>query len=405
MVLRGIHDMEVLETRDAKARKASMAAGGRVMLPGTSMDPLAGWGVVRTPEWAAAGASARGGGGCAPLEDEAESEGDINCLCFHPSPPSRGDAAKAEAAAAAASGGEAPHPAELASTEPTVLLMSGADDHTVAAVDLRAAARVQASGCGRVGPGSSAGESPPDGASSWDASDEALLRCMKSDAAVTRIGLFGPKGAYCWAVTSQASLSLWSLASGAPVAHFGDLQERGRRAGLSLDSLVDVHFDASTQGLTALATSHGGIGTLLQVQPRGTTPVGVLPSARSDSAGGMRGRGAAADSMLDADLDLELATAAVGDGHRGAIRCVAWLDAGQVSARAATGGDGGGGRLPSLVTGGEDGRIILWGPGGRIASSSTSGGAAGRGGKRGAGGGRRTLGRGPPSGRGMAGLR
>jgi len=154
--------------------------------------------------------------------------------------------------------------------------------------------------------------------------DEALVTVLPTPGAqgVRSCGFFGPGGGGVWGVSATSGLSLWSVSTGNLVADFAALPAGCRSAGAACDFLVGCFFDEATGALTCAGGADDcGAVTVFNVRKESAAPVGQLPA----------GAGAA--------------------GHTDSLRCVDWIPAPAGSA----------GALAGCVTGGEDGRLCLWG--------------------------------------------
>lgn len=170
--------------------------------------------------------------------------------------------------------------------------------------------------------------------------DDALMSVlpMPGRQHVRSCGFFGAGDGGAWGVSATSELVLWSLASADVVASFPDLPGVCRGAGLACDTLLGCHFDGASGALTCAGTADdGGALTVFNVRKDAAEPVGQL-------------------------------AASLPAGHSDTVRCIDWI------AAAAGGPAGGGGALSGCVTGGEDGRLCLWGAG--FAPATGSAGAA-----------------------------
>jgi WD40 repeat protein len=148
--------------------------------------------------------------------------------------------------------------------------------------------------------------------------DDALMTVLREPigSGIRSAGVFGPDNGGAWAVSHTNTLTLWSWSSGDVVASFN---------GASLDEdegesgkfLLGCFFDHSSGGLTCV----GG----------------------EDEAGDVLVYNVRLDSF-----ELAGRLSAPGQGHVDSVRCVDWIA-------------GSGGTLSGCVSGGEDGRLCLWG--------------------------------------------
>ncbi len=147
--------------------------------------------------------------------------------------------------------------------------------------------------------------------------DDALVTvlCESHGSALKSVGTFGPDRGGVWGVSGMSTLSLWSLASAEEFARFDSLAGLCRDPGDEDDSgeLIDCYYhEASGSLLCAGASQTGGDLTVMTVQPSGVSSLRRLTGGHSDS-----------------------------------VRCASWVD--------------GGASLVACVTGGEDGRLCVWG--------------------------------------------
>ena len=152
---------------------------------------------------------------------------------------------------------------------------------------------------------------------------DAITSVLSVGSAVRHVGVFGAHGAHAHVATADGGFSLWNLGSAERVGDFPGLRAQAGAGGVAgWDFLVAARWDARADAVALLA---GGVG-------------GELHLARV-------GRGEAA-----------LVASAGSAGHSACVRGAAWEE----------GGD-------RLFTGGEDGRVCVWGEG---APGGGAGGAA-----------------------------
>ncbi|KAL7749020.1 hypothetical protein RI367_005670 [Sorochytrium milnesiophthora] len=140
--------------------------------------------------------------------------------------------------------------------------------------------------------------------------DEAAVAVLNSGSSVNLLGWFGPSLDHICMTTHIETVSLWG-AEGTLLKDFGDVRTLAQNQfGITIDYVVDCHYDAAAQQLALIVGSHTGDLAIFQVQP-------------------------------DA---LQLSYAApVGKAHHDVIRSVAWD---VVSG--------------TMVSGGEDARLCQW---------------------------------------------
>ncbi|KAA0172088.1 hypothetical protein FNF27_06123 [Cafeteria roenbergensis] len=174
--------------------------------------------------------------------------------------------------------------------------------------------------------------------------DDALMSVlpMPGRQHVRACGFFGAGDGGAWGVSATSDLVLWSLASADVVASFPDLPGACRRAGLACDTLLGCHFDAASGALTCAGSAHdSGAVAVMNVRRDAAEPVGQLAVAPPS-------------------------------GHSDSVRCIDWIAA----AAAGGGAAAGAGALSGCVTGGEDGRVCLWGSGFAPAGAASAAAAA-----------------------------
>ncbi|CAM9417123.1 unnamed protein product [Chrysoparadoxa australica] len=135
--------------------------------------------------------------------------------------------------------------------------------------------------------------------------EEALVSIMNAECPVRRMGFFGDnlEGVYC--CSGVEGLSLWHLPSAQRLHDFGDVRRTGPVR--ELDYLIGCQYLEGDGQLMLLAGSYTGDMHMIHVEP------GNLSFVRSGRS-----------------------------GHNDQIRCHDWLG------------------TTSLVTGGEDGRLVAW---------------------------------------------
>jgi len=191
--------------------------------------------------------------------------------------------------------------------------------------------------------------------------DEALLQYLSVGPSVARLGFFGDAAQGLWVTTGTEELQLWrwreaDRLSAAPRDAAGDActsrealggaaSRAAASAGLStVDYIIRCDWDAASGRLHALAGAQGGAA--------GAWPVALpqMPRANAD-----------ASASLDAPLAFGAPAAVLSGGHCDIVRALEL-------------------RGGAAVSGGEDGRLCLWAPGGAVArrearhSPSSSGG-------------------------------
>jgi WD40 repeat protein len=154
---------------------------------------------------------------------------------------------------------------------------------------------------------------------------------QSSGGGVVSCGLFGPGRGGIWSITSTSGLHLWSLSTAELVASFPGLPAACASAGIPCDELVRCHYDDATGRLVCAGTSYEAASvTLFNVSKEAAVPSGRLAVPPSAAA-----------------------------GHTDAMRCIDWIH-GPVAAAAGTASPSAG-PLVGCVTGGEDGKLCLWG--------------------------------------------
>lgn len=167
---------------------------------------------------------------------------------------------------------------------------------------------------------------------------DALLQVYPQSAGggVVSCGLFGPGRGGIWSITSTSGLHLWSLSSAELVASFPALPAACDATGVACDELVRCHYDDGTGRLVCAGASHEASAvTLFNVTKESAVPSGQLFAPPS---------------------------AAV-TGHTDAVRSIDWIHG---TGSAAAAGLSAAGALVGCITGGEDGRLCLWGNAGSL---------------------------------------
>ena len=179
-----------------------------------------------------------------------------------------------------------------------------------------------------------------------DGESDALQVVLQADSAIDRMGVFGSGGSHCFCVTQTQGLYLWHLGSAELVGSFLDLRDRCAASGIDCCTLIDCHYDTASEALSLLGGSwDSGTGTLFDVQPSTVTPLARL--AAGDAAAAAEGGEKGASG----------ASAGGTGGHGAPLRCVDWIPA------AAVRRDSERPHSACCVTGGEDGRLCVWGDG------------------------------------------
>ena len=150
--------------------------------------------------------------------------------------------------------------------------------------------------------------------------DEALLATMNTGSSVAKLGFFGASLSGVYALTGTETLSVFDVPTAKTVvAYENDLMRgTGLRQTLKVDYFVDCLFRPADEKLVLLGGSLDGRLEAFEVKTDGFSSLGVFS-----------------------------ADAAKGEGHTDVVRCADWID----------GGDDVGW---IVVTGGEDGRAVVW---------------------------------------------
>ena len=147
----------------------------------------------------------------------------------------------------------------------------------------------------------------------------ALRATVNAESCPSRIGYFGAAAEGAYALTATETMSLFEMGSAQRVASWGNdlVRGTGLRQTLGVDYLVDCVYEPRGQRLVLLGGTNDGALEGFLVRPAGFDRLGPLRGADPAS------------------------------GHVDVVRC-------------ADAFDGGRGVGWAVVTGGEDGRIVVW---------------------------------------------
>jgi WD40 repeat protein len=103
---------------------------------------------------------------------------------------------------------------------------------------------------------------------------------------VTKIGFFGLRGEYLYALTSAESLSLWNLQTESKIVDFGTtLREHlSQLARMTIDYLIDCFFSHVDQNFFLFAGNHDGVVMCFLVNDKSIRPVGILHNVNGHTA-------------------------------------------------------------------------------------------------------------------------
>jgi len=138
--------------------------------------------------------------------------------------------------------------------------------------------------------------------------DEELLGTLQVEQSVAKLGFYGPQNAQLYCLTQTETLSLWDLNDESRLCNFDSIRAVSATPS-PLDYLIDCTYDIATDRLLLFAGTFSGDVSVLQLSSHGVVPMLALRS-----------------------------------GHNEVVRSCRW-------------------HSPSgtAVTGGEDGRLCLWG--------------------------------------------
>eukprot|EP00051_Salpingoeca_urceolata_P019650 m.289563 g.289563 ORF g.289563 m.289563 type:complete len:386 (-) comp19460_c0_seq17:98-1255(-) len=146
--------------------------------------------------------------------------------------------------------------------------------------------------------------------------DDALLHTLNADASLTSIGFFGPADRFVFGITRSETLYVWHALprdgtdASEQLASFQNIREQAVQQGFSVDYFVDCAYDPGTQRLYTVTGSYSGKLEVFHVN----------------------------QSLLSPAVTLD-------GGHMDVVRFAQWDF-----------------QSNTLLTGGEDSMLCLWGP-------------------------------------------